>query len=88
MQVEFLKQFSRDLDKPLPLHIKEGIMELIEQIEAIERITSLSGIKKLRGHRNAYRIRIGDYRIGFFVDKGVVVLARVLHRNDIYKSFP
>ncbi len=36
----------------------------------------------------AYRIKIGDYRIGIFVESKVVEMARFVHRKDIYKVFP
>lgn len=35
-----------------------------------------------------YRIRIGDYRIGIFVEGKTVEFARVVHRKDIYQQFP
>jgi len=38
--------------------------------------------------RNAYRARIGDYRIGFFFAGQTVIFARVLHRKDTYRFFP
>ena len=35
-----------------------------------------------------YRIRVGTYRIGLEVVEGVVVLLRVGHRGEVYRSFP
>lgn len=38
---------------------------------------------------NAYRIRVGDYRIGLYIfEDGTAELAYVRHRRDIYKVFP
>ena len=37
---------------------------------------------------SAYRLRLGDYRVGIFLVEGVVEFARVVHRRDIYKVFP
>ncbi|MEG3988445.1 type II toxin-antitoxin system RelE/ParE family toxin [Microcoleus sp. S28C3] len=45
-------------------------------------------LKKLKGEDNAYRFRVGDYRIGFYFDGETVTFARVLHRKDIYRYFP
>jgi mRNA-degrading endonuclease RelE of RelBE toxin-antitoxin system len=42
----------------------------------------------LVGFTTAYRIRIGDYRIGIFFKEDTVIFARILHRKDIYKLFP
>ncbi|MGH8000971.1 MAG: type II toxin-antitoxin system RelE family toxin [Brasilonema sp.] len=54
-------------------------------ILSFEEITNL---KKLKGYDNAYRIRIGDYRIGIIFDDETVMFQRVLHRKDIYRYFP
>ena len=45
-------------------------------------------LKKLKGFRNYYRIKIKNFRIGFKKINGEVVFMRVLHRKDIYKNFP
>ena len=88
MKVEFLKQFSKDLDKISSKSIKNQIEELIIVLESAESLQSISNTKKLKGHRNAYRIRIGDYRLGLFIENNTILIARLLHRKDIYKIFP
>ncbi|MBP1468695.1 type II toxin-antitoxin system RelE/ParE family toxin [Candidatus Chloroploca sp. M-50] len=35
-----------------------------------------------------YRIRIGDYRLGLFVEDDTITVVRFLHRRDIYRYFP
>jgi len=46
-------------------------------------------IKFIKGFKNYYRIRIGDYRIGFKKAEGEnIEFMRVKHRKDIYKHFP
>ena len=44
------------------------------------------GYKKLKGEE-AYRIRVGDYRILYEIDddKIVVIIVSVGHRKDVYK---
>ena len=49
---------------------------------------TIVNLKKLKGDDNAYRLRVGDYRIGFYFDGDTVTFARVLHRKDIYRYFP
>ena len=52
---------------------------MISTIEISNHLNEISGIKKLKGHKSAYRIRIGDYRIGLFYEKNHVELARIVH---------
>lgn len=44
------------------------------------------GVKKLRGERDLWRIRIGDYRVVFSINdpRRVVDVVRVRHRSKAY----
>ena len=88
MKVEFLKRFSKDLDDIRAKPVKQSIIRLIELMENVDTLEKLPNIKKLKGHKSAYRIRVGDYRLGFFFENSRILLARFLHRKDIYKLFP
>jgi mRNA interferase RelE/StbE len=88
MEVEFLSSFLKDLGKTQSKVVKNEVAEIIEEVEAASNLSGIRNIKKLKGHKNAYRIRAGDYRIGIFVEKNRVEFARILNRKDIYKIFP
>ena len=87
MQVEFLDKFYKDLDK-VPSSIKYNVNDVVNKLELAKRISEISNTKKLSGHKSAYRIRIGDYRIGIFITNNIVEFARIVHRKDIYDVFP
>ena len=53
-----------------------------------ENLNSITNIKKMKGHSDAYRLRIGKYRIGFFYNNGIIELSRFANQDDIYKLFP
>lgn len=88
MEVEFRKSFEKDLsklrDRTLLTRIKASILE----IESTENLENVSNLKKIQTKKNYYRIRVGEYRIGIFIDEKVVVFVRVLHRKEIYRYFP
>ncbi len=44
----------------------------------------------MKGYRDKYKIRIGNYRIGIAVDREnrVIICQRIAHRRDIYRIFP
>jgi len=88
MNVEFLETFSKDVDDISRTSIKKRIYDLIMKAEAADGLLDIPNTKKLKGHKSAYRIRIGDYRIGVFADKDTVTFARVVNRKDIYRVFP
>jgi len=85
----YLPSFIRDLKALKKTPVFETIKTLaFEKIPSYERLDQISQLKKLKGDDNAYRIRVGDYRIGIFIQNEVVTFARVQHRRDIYRSFP
>lgn len=88
MKVEFLKKFSKDLDNLESKSVKQTLLQHIEFLEDVESLDNIPNTKKLRGHKSAYRTRIGDYRLGFFFENSTIQLARFVHRKDIYKVFP
>ena len=88
MKAVFLSRFYKDLDNINDQSVKNKIIKIIDNVENADFIMKISGIKKLKGYSNAYRIRNGDYRIGIFVENDIVEFARVIHRKDIYKLFP
>lgn len=74
----------RDLKK-LPKNVVARIDRAILKLQAD---TYTSDIKFLKGSKLAdFRIRIGDYRILFDIDKinKVIIILRIGHRKDIYK---
>jgi mRNA interferase RelE/StbE len=46
-----------------------------------------AGCKKLRGYKDQWRIRVGDYRILYTIDDGEkrVAITRAAHRKDVYE---
>ena len=88
MKVEFLKRFSKDIDQLTVKSVKAALKRVIESIEDADTLTKIPNTKKLQGHNCAYRIRVGDYRLGFFYENETITLARFVDRKDIYKLFP
>lgn len=72
MRIEFPDKFSCDLDKIHHKSVKKSTLKIIEQLERATSFSEISTIKKLTGFRSAYRIRIGDYRIGILVEGNVI----------------
>ncbi len=88
MRAEFLDKFNRDLDKINLKNVKISIEKIILRVESAETLSQIPNVKKLSGYKSAYRIRLGDYRIGVFIEGNVVIFARIVHRKEIYNVFP
>jgi mRNA interferase RelE/StbE len=62
------------------------IPRIISAVESLSNEPFPTGIRKLQGADNTYRIRVGDYRIIYEVIKRriVIVILHVRHRKDAY----
>ena len=64
------------LDAPTKQRIRHGISGI-----------PLGDIKRLRGHAELYRLRIGDWRVLFsYPDAETVLIERISPRGDAYKG--
>ena len=88
MKTLFEKSFLKDIRKIRDNQAKEQIARIIDEIKEAESWNELPNVKKMKGHPSAFRIRVGDYRLGFFIEDDQVIMSRFLHRKDIYKLFP
>ena len=57
-------------------------------MKVVDKLSDVRNIKKIKGFKNLYRIRLGEYRIGIEYRNSKVVFIRFLLRKDIYKYFP
>ncbi|MFZ4707248.1 MAG: type II toxin-antitoxin system RelE family toxin [Bacteroidales bacterium] len=89
MIVEFDKSFSKSLDKIRNPNLFTRIEGMIIEFENAHSVNDIKNSKKLTGFKNYYRVRIGDYRLGFeCISPTIVRLIVVAHRKDIYRMFP
>jgi mRNA interferase RelE/StbE len=88
MKIEFLSKFNQDLNKIHLKSVRNSLLKVIELTQSAETLAEIPNLKKLQGFKSAYRIRIGDYRIGIFIEGNTIQFARVLNRKEIYKYFP
>jgi mRNA interferase RelE/StbE len=78
---------SRDAEKVLRRLPTNLVQRLDRAISALARDPWPRGCKKLAGHENLYRIRVGDWRISYAVEneKLIVLVLEVAPRGDAYR---
>jgi len=82
--IEFTKTFNKSflkLEKKTQKQVKSAIANFLSNPNA-------SDVIKLKGHKNSYRIRSGDYRIIFnqYDSKLLILFLEVKHRKEVYKD--
>ena len=45
------------------------------------------GCKKLKGYKNQWRVRVGDWRVVYTIDdsENLVIITRIAHRREVYE---
>ncbi len=77
-------EFSKDAKKFLQ---KQPPKQQARIIEAIMKLPDNGDIKPMSGHKNLYRLRIGDYRVLYTVNGNLLIIyvLAVGNRGDVYK---
>ena len=88
-KVEYTKRFLKELVS-LPKDVQLRVELIVfEQLET-DNPFKLGYLNKMKGYKDKYKIRVGDYRIGLTIHKTsqTIICQRVAHRGQIYKIFP
>ena len=79
---EFTKEFRESLHA-LPCDVQEFVKEKLGFYASCEHPLLLA--KKLKGIKDVYRFRIGDYRVIFDVSGTIITILNLGHRREIYR---
>jgi mRNA interferase RelE/StbE len=88
-KVEYTKTFLKELSQ-LPKEIQNKGEEIAFKELASINPFEIGKIEQMRGYRDKYKIRIGNYRMGIAIIKKekLIICQRIVHRKDIYRVFP
>jgi mRNA-degrading endonuclease RelE of RelBE toxin-antitoxin system len=80
--------FLKDIQKISDNTLKKQLLESINLFKNAYSLFEVPNIKKLKGHPEAYRFRLGKYRLGFYYNGKKIEMERFVKRENIYKLFP
>ncbi|WP_136707675.1 type II toxin-antitoxin system RelE/ParE family toxin [Agromyces sp. H66] len=82
-RVELTTAAARQVRKLEPA-VRRRVLHALSELEVDPRP---GGVKKLTGLENAWRLRVGDYRILYEIEDDVVLVTvfRVAHRRNAYE---
>lgn len=88
MKSEFKASFLKTIKKIESDQLKADIKDAILNVESADNIRQIHNLKKLKGYKYYYRIKIGNYRIGIKIEGDTIIFVDVDHRKNIYRIFP
>jgi addiction module toxin, RelE/StbE family len=83
-KIAYTTQAAKSLLK-MPRNTANLIREKLEQV-AIDPFTSIPDAKKLQG-RDGYRLRVGDWRVIYEIQKEevVIIVLKIAPRGEVYR---
>ena len=63
------------------------LARVVQRLESLGQAPRPSGCKKLKGYKDHWRIRVGDWRVVYIIDDAakLISITRVAHRRDVYE---
>ena len=63
------------------------LARVIRKLEALGHTPRPPGCKKLKGYKDQWRVRVGDWRVVYIIDDAakVVSVTRIAHRSQVYE---
>lgn len=88
-KIRHRKRFYKELAR-LPSAIRGRIEKVAFGDTLKEEPFEEGRLEKLKGSREYYKMKFGDYRVGLQIDKKdkKIEFRRVRHRKEIYRYFP
>jgi mRNA interferase RelE/StbE len=88
LKIVYHKKFLKDLSQITTPEKKRIELFCFQEALNFKSIQSVGNIEKIQGHKNYYKIRFGNYRVGIYFQNDVLSFERVLDRKEIYRYFP
>jgi mRNA interferase RelE/StbE len=63
------------------------LSRVVRKLEALADTPRPAGCKKLKGYKDQWRFRVGDWRVVYIIDDAanVVSVTRIAHRREVYE---
>jgi mRNA interferase RelE/StbE len=63
------------------------LARVVRKLEALGDTPRPAGCKKLKGYKDQWRVRVGDWRVVYIVDDAakLVSVTRIAHRREVYE---
>lgn len=86
--MKYKVHLKRSVVKTLKSLPQREVRKIGKKIDSLEQNPIPKDSKKIKGEKDLYRVRVGDYRILYFFQNSnlTVLVIRVGHRKDIYKD--
>jgi mRNA interferase RelE/StbE len=63
------------------------LARLVKKMDSLRSAPRPAGCKKLRGYKDQWRVRVGDWRVAYIIDAAakLISITRAAHRREVYE---
>jgi mRNA interferase RelE/StbE len=63
------------------------LARVVRKLESLANNPRPAGCKKLKGYKDQWRVRVGDWRVVYIIDDvaRLVSVTRIAHRREVYE---
>jgi mRNA interferase RelE/StbE len=63
------------------------LARVLQKMEALRDSPRPAGCKKLKGYKDQWRVRVGDWRVVYIIDDAarLISITRIAHRREVYE---
>jgi len=63
------------------------LARILRKLDSLREVPRPAGCKKLKGYKDLWRVRVGDWRVVYIIDDSskLVSITRVAHRREVYE---
>jgi mRNA interferase RelE/StbE len=78
-----VKPSARKELESLPDHV---LARVVQKLVSLGHAPRPTGCKKLRGYKDQWRVRVGDWRVVYVIDDAakLISITRIAHRREVY----
>ncbi len=85
--VKYSLEIKQSAQKELDQLDDKVFIQIDRKLLALAENPRPAGCKKLKGYKDQWRIRAGDWRVLYIIDDAakLITVTRIAHRRDVYK---
>ena len=63
------------------------LARVVQKMDSLRDTPRPAGCKKLKGYKDQWRVRVGDWRVVYIIDDAakLISITRIAHRREVYE---
>jgi mRNA interferase RelE/StbE len=63
------------------------LARVLQKMDSLRSAPRPAGCKKLKGYKDQWRVRVGDWRVVYIIDDAakLISITRIAHRGEVYE---